>query len=158
MRWARRNKSTSLEFAAAKWHGPSRVIDSEARWAHARQLLHEDSIKAEGRAAGLLVLSYAQPTTAISQLTHEHVQATEHEVRLRLGRVPIVLPAPLDALVLQLAASRHGHAPLGDQGTSRWLFPSGRPGPPNQCRATRLHRGRLSSCGLRCARRPAGRR
>jgi len=60
----------------------------------------------------------------------EHVQATEHEVRLRLGREPIVLPAPLDALVLQLAASRHGHASLGDQGTSRWLFPGGRPGHP----------------------------
>ena len=130
VRWARRNKLTSLEFAATKWPGPSRVIDSEARWAHARQLLHEDSIKAEDRVAGLLVLLYAQPTTAISQLTLEHVQATEHEVRLRLGREPVVLPAPLDALVLQLAASRHGHASFGDQGTSRWLFPGGRPGHP----------------------------
>jgi hypothetical protein len=130
VRWARRNKLTSLEFAATKWHGPSRVIDSEARWAHARHLLHEDSIKPEDRVAGLLVLLYAQPTTAISQLTLEHVQATEHEVRLRLGREPIVLPAPLDALVQQLVASRHGHATLGDQGTSRWLFPGGRPGHP----------------------------
>lgn len=51
-------------------------------------------------------------------------------MRLRLGREPIVLPEPLDALVLQLVASRHGHAALGDQGSSRWLFPGGQPGQP----------------------------
>ena len=32
--------------------------------------------------------------------------------------------------MLQLAATRHGHAALGDRGTSRWLFPGGRPGQP----------------------------
>jgi len=37
---------------------------------------------------------------------------------------------PWTPLVLQLAASRHGHASLGDQGTSRWLFPGGRPSHP----------------------------
>ena len=31
VRWARRNKITSLDFAATKWDGPRRVIDSEAR-------------------------------------------------------------------------------------------------------------------------------
>ena len=29
-----------------------------------------------------------------------------------------------------LLARRRGHAALGDQGTSRWLFPGGRPGQP----------------------------
>jgi hypothetical protein len=130
VRWARRNKLTNLTFAATKWDGPRRVIDSEARWAHARRLLHDDSIKAEDRVAGLLVLLYAQSTTAISRLTLEHVHAAEHEVRLRLGREPIVLPEPLDALVRELIGSRHGHATLGDQGTSRWLFPGGQPGQP----------------------------
>jgi hypothetical protein len=42
----------------------------------------------------------------------------------------ILLPEPLAALVRELIASRHGHATLGDQGTSRWLFPGGRPGRP----------------------------
>ena len=51
-------------------------------------------------------------------------------MRLRLGREPVVLPEPLDALVLQLAATRHGHAAIGDQGTSPWLFPGGQPGRP----------------------------
>jgi hypothetical protein len=75
-------------------------------------------------------LLYAQGTTAISHLTLDHVQATGQDVRLRLGREPITLPEPLDALVLQLVASRRGHAALGDPGTSRWLFPGGQPGRP----------------------------
>ena len=49
---------------------------------------------------------------------------------LRLGREPIELPDPLAALTRELVASRHGHASLGDQGTSRWLFPGGRPDRP----------------------------
>ena len=37
---------------------------------------------------------------------------------------------PLAGLVLDLVATRHGHAALGDQGTSPWLFPGGQPGRP----------------------------
>ncbi len=33
-------------------------------------------------------------------------------------------------MVLDLAASRRGHAALGDQGSSPWLFPGGQPGRP----------------------------
>lgn len=130
VRWTRRNKLTNLDFAATKWDGPQRIIDSEARWAHAHRLLHDDTIKAEDRLAGLLVLLYAQSTTAISRLTLEHVHAGEHDLRLRLGREPIVLPKPLDTLVRELVGLRHGHATLGDQGTSRWLFPGGQSGQP----------------------------
>ena len=142
VRWARRQKLTSLDFAATKWDGPSRVIDAEARWDHARRLLHDDTVKPEDRVAGLLVLLYAQGTAAISRLTLDHVHAHEQQVRLRLGREPIVLPEPLDALVLQLVAGRRGHAALGDQGTSRWLFPGGQPGRPiSACQlGERLHK------------------
>ena len=40
------------------------------------------------------------------------------------------MPEPLDTLVHQLAATRRGHAAIGDQGTSPWLFPGGQPGRP----------------------------
>ena len=88
------------------------------------------------------MLLYAQSTTAISRLTLEHVHADEHEVRLQLGREPIVLPEPLGALVRELVASRHGHATLGDRGTSPWLFPGGQPGQPISAHrlGERLHR------------------
>ena len=51
-------------------------------------------------------------------------------MRIRLGREPVILPEPLGTLVLQLAATRRGHAAIGDQGTSAWLFPGGQPGQP----------------------------
>jgi hypothetical protein len=130
VRWARRHKLTSLDFAAVKWTGPAGVIDTEARWEQARWLLHDDTLKPEDRAAGLLVLLYAQRASAISQLTLSHLDVSGSQVRLRLGREPVVLPRPLDALILQLAATRRGHAAIGDQGTSPWLFPGGQPGRP----------------------------
>jgi hypothetical protein len=106
------------------------VIDTEARWEQARRLLHDSTLKPEDRVAGLLVLLYAQWPATISKLTLGHVQATDDQVQIRLGREPAVLPEPLDALVLQLVTTRRGHAAIGDQGTSAWLFPGGQPGRP----------------------------
>lgn len=130
VRWARNHKLTRLDFPAAKWSGPKGVIDTQTRWQQARWLLHDDTLKPEDRVAGLLVLLYAQWPSTISRLTLDHVQRGDDHVRLRLGREPIVLPEPLAGLVLELVASRRGHAALGDQGTSRWLFPGGMPGRP----------------------------
>jgi hypothetical protein len=130
VRWAYKNKLTILEFPALRWGGPSGVIDTEARWEQARWLLHDDTVKPEDRVAGLLVLLYAQWPAAISRLTLDHVDLDEHEVRLRLGREPVVVPEPLAGLVRQVVASRRGHAAIGDPGTSRWLFPGGQPGRP----------------------------
>jgi hypothetical protein len=145
-RWARRQKLTSLDFPAIRWDGPAGAIDTEARWHHARRLLHDNTARPEDRVAGLLLLLYAQGPAAISRLTIDHVRQDGQHVRLRLGREPIVLPEPLAALVLQLTATRHGHAALGDQGNSRWLFPGGQPGQPIS--AYRLA-GRLRQLGLR---------
>jgi len=130
VRWARRQKLTSLDFAATRWDGPASIIDTEGRWHHARRLLHDNTIKPEDRVAGLLLLLYAQGPAAISRLTIDHVHKDGQHVRLRLGHEPIVLPEPLAALVLQLTATHRGHAALGDQGNSRWLFPGGQPGRP----------------------------
>jgi len=146
VRWAKRQKLTSLEFTATKWDGPNGVLDTEDRWAQARRLLHDQDLKPEDRVAGLLVLLYAQWPAAISRLTLDHVQTDQHQVRLRLGREPVLLPEPLAALVTHLVATRHGHATLGDQGTSQWLFPGGRPDQP----ISAPHLGeRLRQLGLR---------
>jgi hypothetical protein len=67
-------------------------------------------------------------------------------VRLRLGGDPILVPEPLAELIRELAAARRGHASLGDQGTSPWLFPGGQPGRPIS--AYRLAE-RLRQLGLR---------
>jgi hypothetical protein len=130
VRWANRNKLTSLEFAATRWQGPVRAIDTEARWEQARWLLHDDTVKSADRVAGLLLLLYAQTPAAISRLTLDQLDTTHHQVALRFGREPVLLPEPVSDLVRELAATRRGHAALGDQGTSPWLFPGGRPGQP----------------------------
>jgi hypothetical protein len=147
VRWARRNKLTTLDFAAVKWGGPSSVIDTETRWEQARWLLHDDTLKPGDRLAGLLVLLYAQQTSVISRLTLGHVHDADGQVLIQLGREPVVLPAPLDALALQVAATRRGHAVLGDDGTSAWLFPGGQPGQPIS--AFQLSE-RLRRLGIRC--------
>jgi hypothetical protein len=76
------------------------------------------------------VLLYAQWPATLSRLTVDHVEQQGNEVRLRLGREPIVLPEPLAELILQVAATRHGKAVIGDQGSSPWLFPGGQPSRP----------------------------
>jgi hypothetical protein len=130
VRWARRQRLTSLDFPAVKWGGPTGGIDAETHWQQARWLLHDDTLKPEDRVAGLLVLLYAQWPSTVSRLTLDHVHTDGEQVRLRLGREPVVLPEPLAGLVGDLVATRRGHAALADQGTSRWLFPGGQPGRP----------------------------
>jgi hypothetical protein len=130
VRWARNQHLTNVDFPATRWGGPTRAIDTQTRWDQARQLLHDDTLKPDDRVAGLLVLLYAQHPATIARLTLDHVQTSNDEVHLHLGPEPIALPEPLAGLVLQLVATRHGHATTGDQGTSPWLLPGGRPGQP----------------------------
>ena len=130
VRWAAGEKLTTLEHRAVRWGGPSGIIDTESRWEQARRLLRDGALKAEDRVAGLLVLLYAQRVATISRLTLAHVETSDDQVRLRLGAEPVVLPEPLATLVSGLVASRRGHAALGDEGTSPWLFPGGQPGRP----------------------------
>ena len=130
MRWANRQKLTSLEFPATKWHGPTRTIDTEARWAQARWLLHDHTVNPVDRVAACSSSSTRRPPPRSAASPLSMSETTEHQVHLRLGREPVTLPEPLAGLVLDLLARRRGHAALGDQGTSPWLFPGGRPGQP----------------------------
>ncbi len=53
VRWARSRKHTRLDFPATRWNGPTRTLDTEARWDQARRLLHDEALKPEDRFAGL---------------------------------------------------------------------------------------------------------
>jgi hypothetical protein len=130
VRWAKAQKLTSVHLPATRWGGPASLIDTETRWEQARWLLHDDAIDPDNRVAGLLVLLYAQWPAAISRLTLTDIQTSDGNVRIRLGPEPVMLPEPLAGLVLGLRATRRGHAALGDQGNSPWLFPGGQPGRP----------------------------
>lgn len=155
LRWAKKQKLTRLDAPAVRWGGPSRALDTEARWEQARWLLHDTTVKPEDRLAGLLVLLYAQWPAAISRLTVDRVHVIDGQVRIRLGDEPLVLPEPLASLALQVVASRRGKAAVGDRGTSPWLFPGGQPGRPlsafglgERLRQLGLHPGQARSTAL----------
>jgi hypothetical protein len=132
IRWAHAARLTSCYLpSAARWTGPSAILDGEDRWDIARRLLHDGTLKPEDRLAGLLVLLYAQGVTALSRMTAGQVQASgDGTVRLQLGRVPVQLPEPAASIALAVAANRKGHATIGAAGPSPWLFPGGQPGQP----------------------------
>ena len=142
VRWAvARRHASGLTAPATRWTGPSGPLDQDRRWADARRLLHDDAYPAADRVAGLLVLLYAQKLSVITALTTQHVLHEDGRTLLRLGSRPIVLPAPLDALVAGLAAGRRppGSSLLGVP--SPWLFPGRRPGSAltEDALAQRLH-------------------
>ena len=155
VRWAHRQKLTTLELPAVRWAGPTGLIDTETRWEQARWLLHDDSLEPGDRFAGLLVLLYAQFPAAISRLTVNDVEITNGNVRLRLGPEPVILPEPVATLALQLVADRQGHAAIGHQPHSQWLFLGGQPGRPigegrlgERLRALGLRSGQSRSTAL----------
>jgi hypothetical protein len=155
VRWAAAEKLTRLELGAVRWSGPAGPIDGDRRWDQARRLLSDDALDTADRVAGLLVLLYAQRAAAVSRLTIDHVERRKEGVGLRLGARPVVLPEPLAGLVLDLVATRRGHAALGDQGTSVWLFPGGQPGRPisasrltERLRQIGIHAGQARSSAL----------
>lgn len=155
VRWAAREKLTTVEYPTVRWQGPSGVIDTESRWEQARWLLSDDSLRTEDRVAGLLVLLYAQRIVPITRFTLAQVETNKDDVLLRLGAEPIVLPAPLGALVMELVADRRGQSAIGNEGTSTWLFPGGQPGRPispeymgQRLRRLGLHPGQARSTAL----------
>jgi hypothetical protein len=106
---------------------------SDRRWVLARRLLHDTTIDTVDRAAGLLVLFYAQPLTKICQLTTRHVlRSQDGDIQLMLGTKPLDLPAPLGEIILDLAGNRRGRAVIGHTDDHPWLFPGGFPGRSRQ--------------------------
>ncbi|MGH3779752.1 MAG: hypothetical protein ACRDRO_03740 [Pseudonocardiaceae bacterium] len=130
IRWAHANKLTTAYVTAKRWNGPVHPLDDQHRWDTAHRLLHDDTLKTEDRLAGLLLLFYAQGPSAISRLTIDHIQVNDHDVRLHLGRTPVHLPEPVAELARTVVTNRKGHATIGAQTPSSWLFPGGQPGRP----------------------------
>ncbi len=142
VRWAvARRHASRLTAPSSRWTGPAGLLDQDRRWADARRLLHQDAYPVADRVAGLLILLYAQKLNVITTLTTQHVLHQDGRTLLRLGSRPVVLPAPLDALVAALAAGRRAPGSSLLDVPSCWLFPGRRPGSPltEDALAQRLH-------------------
>ncbi|MEV5604594.1 hypothetical protein AB0L33_24445 [Streptomyces sp. NPDC052299] len=121
--------------------GAAGYRSDEARCSAARRLLHDDTLEPEGRLAGLLLLLCAQWPAVISRRTVDHIEEADGAVRIRLGAIPVELPAPVADLAIQQVAVRRGHAVLGRTDSPR-LFPGSQPGRPISAWAMgeRLHK------------------
>ncbi|MFE4874701.1 hypothetical protein [Streptomyces sp. NPDC056682] len=86
-------------------------MDVEARWATARRLLHDDTLKSEGRLAGPLLLRCARWPVVNSRLTVDHIEETDRAVRLTSAS-PGRAARSVAELALRQVAVRRAHAAL----------------------------------------------
>lgn len=102
---------------------PAASFTQQRRLALLRRYLTDDTTPIASRAAACLLLLYAQPLSRIVQLTTQDLVDVDGEPHIRLGEPPSPLPAPVAALLDQLAAAAAGSSPP-------WLFPGRLPAQP----------------------------
>ena len=127
---SRHGHSRPLTAPVISTYFAARIISKDQRWALVRRLAHDAQLQVADRAAGLLLLLFAQPVGRISRLTTEHVVDRGDTLALKLGRVPVEVPAPLDDLIRQLVERRNGRAATVPLEEPRWLFHGIYPGQP----------------------------
>ncbi|MFJ8403567.1 hypothetical protein ACIQ9K_24210 [Streptomyces microflavus] len=123
---SRRGHSRPLTAPIISTYFAARTISKDQRWALVRRLVHDEQLQVADRAAGLLLLLllFAQPVGRISRLTTEHIVDCGDTLALKLGRVSVEIPAPLDDLIRQLVNRRAGRAATVPLEEPKWLFHS----------------------------------
>jgi hypothetical protein len=107
---------------------PEHVLGDDERWTLLRRCLRDDSLKLHLRVAGALVLLYGQIPTRIVELSVDSITTTDIDTYLALRDQPVLLPPPLAALTVELAARSAGRQWSSQPETPAWLFPGTRPG------------------------------
>jgi site-specific recombinase XerD len=92
----------------------------------AQRLLADESLSLGDRAAGLIVVLFAQPVTRVCALRTEHVREEAGRMLLELGPEPVEVPPPAASVIATYASDRW-HMRTANK-TSDWLFPGVRPG------------------------------
>jgi hypothetical protein len=141
LRWARRERLTTVAIPVTQWAGPDSRVDHDQRWTLARRLLHDDTVPTEDRLAGLLVVLYAQTPARVRLLRFDHLDSRPDSVRVTFGTTPIDLPPDVAALVTRIAAERAGT----NRAKTPWIFP-GRPS--TQPISAAMLRTRLKGLGM----------
>jgi len=104
------------------------LAGDDDRWMLIQRLIEGPGLETRDRVAGLLVLLYSQQTARLVTLKVSDVSVeSTGSVMLKLGTVPLTVPAPVDRFVAELVGQRRGYAAI-DIGDNPWLFPGGRSG------------------------------
>ena len=105
------------------------AITQQRRLDLLRRFATSTDIPVKARAAACLMLLYAQPLSRILRLSAGDLSRDDDgQTWLRLGNPPSPVPAPFDALLHQLADTRHHQVPANHG--SDWLFPGRHAGQP----------------------------
>ena len=121
------------------------VLGDDERWTLLRRCLRDDSLALHLRVAGALVLLYGQIPSRIAELTVDDVTTdtgtdtgTGTDTHVVLQNQPVLLPPPLAALTVELAARSVNGLSSSRPEKPGWLFPGARPG-------THVYPGRLTT-------------
>lgn len=101
------------------------LAGDDERWRLIQYLIEDPDLETRDRVAGLLVLLFSQQTSRLVGLRVTDVAIAENVgVTLKLGAVPLNVPAPIDRLLAELIEQRRGHAAVATA-DNPWLFPGG---------------------------------
>ncbi|MGW5847683.1 hypothetical protein ACWFQ8_06895 [Streptomyces sp. NPDC055254] len=103
------------------------ALDEDSHWELLHQCLTDTDLPLEVRGAGAILLLFGQHLTRVTALTTQAVTTVGEDTFLTLDRTPIPLPAPLGALLTDLA-NRPPPTNWAANTSRGWLFPGGRPG------------------------------
>lgn len=104
------------------------TIAQDQRLAWLKELLSGESESLPYRAAGVLLLLYAQPLTRIASLQVDDVDRSGDETRIGLGKEPVSVPEPFAAQLNYHIDNRPNMRATAGNGYTPWLFPSISPG------------------------------
>lgn len=140
VRWLKRQRllASNIGIPVQSLSAAAQIGDPEEQVELARRLLLDAAVATvEERAAGSLLLLYAQPLSRIVRLTVNDLAETEGRMQIVLGEHPLDVPPALADLLRQLPV----HKPFGAAralADQQWLFPGKRAGSPRH--ATSLMR------------------
>ncbi|MEU4986273.1 hypothetical protein [Streptomyces sp. NPDC021969] len=95
------------------------VVAADTRWLLVHWLVNEPDTEIRDRAAGLLLLLFAQPPSRICALSRDDVLDDGATLRLRLGTNPVGIPPPLDGMLRELLLHPVSKAHRLEPGPSR---------------------------------------
>jgi hypothetical protein len=128
LQWAVQRGAANIEIPDPARRNQTEPLGAEQRWTLARRLLNDPTIATADRIAGLFILLYAQPVSAIARLTIDRITTHDAGVHVLFGDTRLLLLDPLAELVAQQLESRRSHCIVGRSEPTPWLFPGAHPG------------------------------